>query len=96
MIASGTAYQDADSLALASPRLAHIADDKAMLRAAVELTRDFSAARGDRYWPDMLGSALVGYGALIGAIIFGMPGTLGNPMLAVLCGLLSADRKSVV
>ena len=89
MIASGTAYQDAESLGpkslgAASQRIARIADDKAMLRAAVELTRDISTARGDRYWPDMLGSALVGYAALIGAVM------LGNPVLAVLCGLLSA------
>jgi len=43
---------------------AQIADDKAMLRAAVELTRDLAEARPAIYWPDMLGSALLGYGAL--------------------------------
>ena len=39
---------------------APIADDMAMLRAAVELTRDISAARASVYWPDMLASALLG------------------------------------
>lgn len=44
-------------------------DDKVLLRAAAELTRDISVARGAIYWPDMLGSAIVGYGALAGAIL---------------------------
>lgn len=46
-----------------------IPDDMAMLRAAVELSRDISEARPAIYWPDMLGSALIGYGALAGAIL---------------------------
>ena len=53
---------------------APVADDMEMLRAAVDLTRDISAARADIYWPDMLASAAVGYAALIGAIV--APGTL--------------------
>jgi fatty acid desaturase len=48
-------------------------DDKAMLRAAVELTRDLQTARPGIYWPDMLGSALLGYAALVGAILSGTP-----------------------
>ena len=44
-------------------------DDKAMFRAAAELTRDISAHRPGIYWTDMLGSALVGYAALAGAIL---------------------------
>ncbi|MGN3974116.1 fatty acid desaturase family protein [Tsuneonella sp. SYSU-LHT278] len=44
-------------------------DDKALLRAAAELTRDLSVARPEIYWPDMLGSALLGYAALAGAIL---------------------------
>ncbi|ANY19725.1 Fatty acid desaturase [Tsuneonella dongtanensis] len=44
-------------------------DDKALLRAAVELTRDLGEAKASIYWPDMLGSALVGYAALAGAIV---------------------------
>lgn len=46
-----------------------IPDDMAMLRAAVDLTRDISAARPEIYWPDMLGSAAIGYAGLAGAIL---------------------------
>ncbi len=48
---------------------AQIPDDKAMLRAAAELTRDINTARPEIYWPDMIGSALVGYAAMAGAIL---------------------------
>lgn len=61
-----------------------IADDKAMLRAARDLTKDLGEARAAIYWPDMAGSALVGYAALAGAIL------LSSPWLAVLCGLVAA------
>lgn len=60
-----------------------IPDDMPMLRAAVELTRDLAAARPGVYWPDMLLSAAVGYGALAGAIL------LTNPWLAVLSGAVA-------
>ena len=50
---------------------AQIPDDKAMLRAAAELTRDINTARPEIYWPDMLASAVVGYGALAGTILAG-------------------------
>lgn len=46
-----------------------IPDDMAMLRAAVELTRDISVARPEIYWPDMLVSAVVGYAGIAGAIL---------------------------
>lgn len=59
-------------------------DDKEMLRAAVELTRDISAALPEIYWPDMLVSAAVGYGALAGAIL------LDNPWAAGASGVLAA------
>ncbi len=63
---------------------AGIPDDMAMLRAAVELTRDISAARPELYWPDMLASAAVGYAALAGAIV-------AQPLwLAVVCGVVAA------
>ncbi|MGZ5861220.1 MAG: fatty acid desaturase family protein [Croceibacterium sp.] len=48
---------------------AAIADDKAMMRAAAELTRDIGEARASVYWSDMLGSAAIGYAALAGAIL---------------------------
>jgi fatty acid desaturase len=62
---------------------AAIADDKAMMRAAAELTRDIVEARAAIYWPDMLGSAAVGYAALAGAIL------VHNTWAALACGLLA-------
>lgn len=59
-------------------------DDKEMLRAAVELTRDIATARAGIYWPDMLASAMLGYAALAGAIL------LKSPMAALACGLLAS------
>jgi fatty acid desaturase len=43
-------------------------DDKAMLKAAADLTRDLNVARPAIYWADMLGSALLGYAGLLAAI----------------------------
>jgi fatty acid desaturase len=54
-----------------------VADDKVMLRAAADLTRDIAEARPGIYWPDMLASAALGYAGLAGAIV------LANPWLAV-------------
>lgn len=64
-------------------RKSDIADDRELLRAAAELTRDISVARPEIYWPDMLASALIGYTALAGAIL------LEDPLLAVLSGAVS-------
>lgn len=47
----------------------HIADDMAMLRAAAELTRDLNAPRPLIYWSDFIASALVGYGAMLVAML---------------------------
>jgi fatty acid desaturase len=44
-------------------------DDATMLRAAAKLTRDLNAPNSAIYWADMLGSALLGYAALSGAMI---------------------------
>jgi fatty acid desaturase len=67
----------------ADPVSGAIPDDKAMLRAAVELTRDIATARPGIYWPDMLVSAAVGYGALAGAIL------LDNPWAALACAAVA-------
>ncbi len=48
---------------------AQFPDDKDMLRAARDLTKDLDEARAGIYWPDMLASASVGYGAIAGAIL---------------------------
>ena len=61
-----------------------IVDDKAMLRAARDLTKDIAEARAAIYWPDMIGSAIVGYGALAAAIL------IENATLAVVLGIVSA------
>jgi fatty acid desaturase len=47
---------------------AHAKDDAAMLKAAANLTRDLNVPSAGIYWADMLGSALLGYAALLGAI----------------------------
>lgn len=65
-------------------RKAEIPDDAAMLRAAVDLTRDISSARPEIYWPDMLISAVAGYAALAAAIL------IDTPALAILSGLVAA------
>lgn len=59
-------------------------DDRAMLRAARDLTKGLGKARGAIYWPDMIGSALLGYAAMAGAIL------VGSFPLALLLGLVSA------
>lgn len=43
-------------------------DDKAMLKAAADLTRDLNVARPAIYWADMIGSAAVGYAGLLLAV----------------------------
>ncbi len=79
---------DADTATLARsgipPVRVAIPDDKELLRAAVELSRDISVARPTIYWADMLGSATLGYAALAGAIL------LDNPFLAVASGVVAA------
>jgi fatty acid desaturase len=40
-------------------------DDSAMLKAAANLTRDLNLPNSKIYWADMLGSALLGYSALL-------------------------------
>ena len=65
-------------------RKSAIPDDKEMLRAAVELTRDISTALPRIYWPDMLASATMGYAALAGAI------RVDNPWAAATSGVLAA------
>lgn len=64
--------------------LAEIADDKDMLRAARDLTKDIAEARPGVYWPDMLLSAALGYAALAGAIL------VDNGVVALALGLVAA------
>ncbi len=68
----------------APAKVAGIADDMAMLRGAVELTRDLMNAKASIFWPDMLISAALGYAGLAGAIL------LDNGWLALASGLFAA------
>jgi len=61
-----------------------IADDKAMLRAARDLTKDLAEASPSIFWTDMLLSAGLGYAALATAIL-----TQSMPT-AIAAGLVSA------
>src|SRR5438270_10741655 len=51
------------------PAPARATDDAAMLKAAAKLTRDLNAPKSWIYWADMIGSALLGYAALFGAMM---------------------------
>ncbi|MCH7629748.1 fatty acid desaturase family protein [Novosphingobium sp.] len=86
MIASDTLDFTASTTATPtlSRGLAGMPEDKVMLRAAADLTRDIASARPEIYWPDMLASAAIGYLALYGAI------TTTQPLAMVLLGALSA------
>ncbi len=64
-LARGTAAPA--SIPAGSPRVGgieRVADDKAMLRAAADLTRDLVKPRPAIYWTDLIASMVVGYGAL--------------------------------
>lgn len=56
-------------VALAEPRAMRIPDDKALLRTAAELSRDLHAPQPLIYWSDLIASAVVGYGALLAAML---------------------------
>ena len=73
------------------PMRERVADDKAMLRAAAELTRDLNAPRPMVYWGDMLGSAALGYGALAGAVLL----RGGWALLAGVVAILALYRASL-
>jgi fatty acid desaturase len=62
-----------------------IADDMAMLRAAVDLTRDLNAPKPMVYWGDFLTSAAIGYAGLVGAIkVEGVGLAIAAALIAVL------------
>jgi len=62
-----------------------VADDKAMLRTAAELTRDLHVARPLIYWSDFLASALLGYAGLAIAITSTSVGlAIGAGVVAIL------------
>ncbi|WP_404800780.1 fatty acid desaturase family protein [Pseudoblastomonas flavescens] len=71
--------------ASAHPRSWHaqMPDDKVMLRAVRDLTKDLGEAKPHVFWPDMLASAAVGYAGMAGAI------GLQNGWLALGCAVVS-------
>jgi len=70
-------------------RLKQVPDDKAMLRAVTELTRDLAAPNPRIFWSDFLLSALVGYAGLAVAV---MSGTLWVQCVAALVSILGLYR----
>jgi fatty acid desaturase len=68
---------------LTSGFAAPIADDKAMIRAAADLTRDLTAPRAGVYWSDCFGSAFLGYGA------FAITLTAGPVWLAAVAAIVA-------
>ena len=66
-----------------APAALRAPDDRAMLKAAADLTRDLNAPDRRIYWADLLLSALLGYAALAAAVLLAPPG------LALVAGLVS-------
>lgn len=60
-----------------------LADDRAMLRSAADLTRDLNTPDARIYWADFLGSALLGY-VMLGAAML-----VANPWEAVAAGVVA-------
>jgi hypothetical protein len=70
----------------AAPRpraLARVKDDSTLLKAAANLTRDLNQPNAVIYWGDMLGSAVLGYAALFGAM------AARSTPLAILAGIVA-------
>ncbi len=80
---SNTATLERKTAAPATARdAARSKDDKAMLKAAADLTRDLNSPNAAIYWGDLLLSAVLGYAGLGATILLPMP-------LALLAGLVS-------
>ncbi len=60
-----------DGVAERAARLKRVPDDKAMLRAVAELTRDLGVPNPRIFWSDFLASAFIGYAGLAIAILAG-------------------------
>ncbi|WP_408988232.1 fatty acid desaturase family protein [Sphingomonas sp. SUN039] len=73
-----------DTLASARAARLRLPDDTAMLRTAAEIARDLQVAKPVVYWADFLGSAVVGYAALYGAVVLGGGWAVMAGILAVL------------
>ena len=71
------------------PVSARVKDDMTMLKAAARLTRDLNAPDSRIYWADLIGSAVIGYAGLFGAMA--LRGTV-PALLAALVGVLALYR----
>ena len=81
---SSTTLERNRTRAAPEPRAnARARDDAAMLKAAASLTRDLNAPKSAIYWADMLGSALLGYAALLGTML------VRPTWLAAGCGVIA-------
>ena len=65
------------------PLCASASDDKAMLKAAADLTRDLNSAEAKVYWADLLASALIGYSGLFTAML------AGSTAVAIIAGVIA-------
>lgn len=94
MTNSLTFNRRADGRNAPTPRapLSSIVDDKAMLRAVVELTRDLNAPKPAIYWTDLLLSAGLGYGALAVAMTVG---SVGWALAAAAVSILALYRAGM-
>jgi fatty acid desaturase len=78
-----TDVQKDTDVAMRAAALKRVPDDKAMLRAVAELTRDLATPNPRIFWSDFLASACVGYAGLAVAILS------GNLWLQCVAGLIS-------
>jgi len=84
MNSARTLDRAADLAGAATPAKVRIAEDKAMLKAAADLTRDLNVPKPAIYWTDLIVSVTIGYGALAAAILLPSVGW------AILAGLVAA------
>lgn len=78
-----TDVQPDTDVALRAAALKRVPDDKAMLRAVAELTRDLGTPNPRIFWSDFMASSFVGYAGLAVAILS------GNLWLQCVAGLVS-------
>ena len=80
-----TATLPRSSAVAAQPVARSSVDDKTMLKAAADLTRDLNNPKPLIYWTDLMGCAVLGYGALFTAILTrSAPAALAAGLVAIL------------